>query len=349
MAGDVDGAFDVARDHRLEFGARQRMKGRHARKLQPARRLIAIGQLLLHVAGKRQGGLDRRLVDLIVQPVLLALGQHALGDGAIEIVAAERGIAAGRQDLEHALLQPQQGEVEGAATEIVDRVEALRPLVQAVGQCCRRRLVDQAQNFQTGDARGIAGRRARGVVEIGRHGDDRTFDRLVQRRLGALAQGLQDLGRDLDRRARLAGDAQLHHVGLAAARLDLVGQHAGHGVEIGSAAAHQPFDRRHDVARLLRHQKTGFVAHQHAAGRRIGHHRRHHGLAGLVMQRGGLALAGDRHHRVGRAEIDADRQRALAGMRQGCFARLVDLQQCHALDRSRFMRRARASSANLSR
>ena len=325
------------------------MKGRHAQKLQPARRLVAVGQLLLHVTGERQGCLDRRLVDLVVEPVLLALGQHALGDGAVEIVAAQRGVAAGRQHLEHALLQPQQGEVEGAAAEIVDRVEALGTLVQAVGQRRRRRLVDQAQHFETGDAGGIAGRGARGIVEIGRHGDDGALDRLVQRLLGALAQRLQDLGRDLDRRARPAGDAQLHHVGLAAARLDLVGQHARHGMKIGGAAAHQALHRGDDVLGLVRQQKTGLVADQHAAGRRIGHDRRHHGPAGLVMQRGGLALAGDRHHGIGGAEIDADRQRALAGMRQWRFTRLVDLQQSHALDRSRFMRRARASSANLSR
>src|ERR671910_819389 len=67
-----------------------------------------------------------------------------------------------------------------------------------------------------------------------------------------------------------------------------------------------------------------------------------------ALPRGGFALTGNRHPLVGRAEIDADRQRALAGMRQWRFTRLVDLQQSHALDRSRFMRRARASSANLS-
>ena len=119
------------------------------------------------------------------EPVLLALGQHALGDGAVEIVAAQRGVAAGRQHLEHALLQPQQREIEGAAAEIVDRVEAFRALVEAVGQRRRGRLVDQAQHFEAGDARGIAGRGARGIVEIGRHGDDGALDRLVQRRLGA--------------------------------------------------------------------------------------------------------------------------------------------------------------------
>ena len=325
------------------------MERRHARDLEAARRLVAIGELLLHLAGKRQGGLHGGLVDLVGKAVLLALAQHALGDGAVEVVTAQRGVAAGRQHLEDALLQAQQGEVEGAAAQVVDGVEALGTLVQAVSQRRRGRLVDQAQHFEAGNPRGIARGGARGIVEIGRHGDDGALDRLLERRLGARAQCFQDLGGDLDRRARFAADAKLHHVGLAAARLDLVGQHARHGMQVGGAAAHQALHRGDDVLRLPRREQARRFAHQHAARRRIGHDRRHQGMAAFVMQRRGLAVARDRHHGIGRAEIDADRERSLAGMRQGRFARFVDLQQSHALDRSRFMRRARASSANLSR
>ena len=242
------------------------MERRHAVQLEPARRLVAVGQLLLHVPRERERVLHRALVDRVGQAVGLALGQHALGDGAVEIVAAQRRVAAGREHLEHALLQPQQREVEGAAAQIVDRVEPFRALIEAVGQRRRGRLVDQAQHFEAGDARGIAGRGAGGIVEIGRHGDDRALDRLLQRRFGARAQRLQDLGGNLDRRARLAADAQLHHVGLAGARLDLVGQHARDGLEVGGAAAHQALDRGDDVLRLLRHQQARLLADQHAAG-----------------------------------------------------------------------------------
>ena len=325
------------------------MERRHARDLEPARRLVAIGELLLHLAAERQRGLHGGLVDLIAESVLLALAQQALGDGAVEIVAAQRGVAAGRQHLEHALLQPQQREVEGAAAQVVDGVEALGTLVQAVGQRRRRGLVDQAQHFEAGDPRGIARGGARGIVEIGRHGDDGTLDRLLEGGFGPRAQRLQDLGRDLDRRARLAADPQLHHVGLAGARLDLVGQHARHGVQVGGAAAHQALHRGYDIARLLHREQTRLVAHQHAARCGISHDRRNERMAALVVQCRRLAVARDRHDGVGRAEIDADRQRSLAGMRQGRFARLVDLQQGHALDRSKFMCRARASSANLSK
>ena len=95
-------------------------------------------------------------------------------------------------------------------------------------------------------------------------------------------------------------------------------------MQVGGATAHQALHRRDDVARLLRHQQARLVADQHAAGRGIGHDRGHHGAASLVMQRGGLALARDRYHGIGRAEIDADRERSLAGMRQRRFTRLVE-------------------------
>ena len=182
-----------------------------------------------------------------------------------------------------------------------------------------------------------------------RHGDHRALDRLVQRSFGPSPQRLQDLGRNLDRRTGLAADPQFHHVGLAAARLDLVRQDAGHRVKVGGATPHQALDRRHGIARLARHQEARLLADQNATGIGISHHRRYQCLAGIVVQRRRHAIARDRHHGVGRAEIDADRQRCLAGMRQGRFARLVDLQQTHAFTRCRFVRLARASSANLSR
>ena len=47
--------------------------------------------------------------------------QRGFGERVVEIVAAECRIAAGRQDLEHALLQTQQRDVKRAAAEIVDR------------------------------------------------------------------------------------------------------------------------------------------------------------------------------------------------------------------------------------
>ena len=71
----------------------------------------------LRAAGEQLG--DRGRVGLR-QPVRL---EEPLGDGPVEVVAAERRVAAGGLHLEHALDQLEDGDVEGAAAEVVDREE----------------------------------------------------------------------------------------------------------------------------------------------------------------------------------------------------------------------------------
>src|SRR5437879_12332939 len=63
------------------------------------------------------------------------------------------------------------GDIEGAAAEIVDGDFAALPLVQAVSERSRGRLVDKAENFEAGDFAGVLGGLALGVVEI--RGEDR--------------------------------------------------------------------------------------------------------------------------------------------------------------------------------
>ena len=107
-------------------------------------------------------------------PCLLAeLVRQIVDDALVEILAAEEGVAVGRLDLEHAVADLQHGDVEGAAAEIVDRDLAAALLFQPVGERGRGRLVDDAQHLEAGDPAGVLRRLALGVVEIGRHRDDR--------------------------------------------------------------------------------------------------------------------------------------------------------------------------------
>ena len=107
--------------------------------------------------------------------------QQVRGDGAIEVVAAQRGVAAGGLHLEHPALELQHRDVEGAAAEVEHREGPLGLLVEAVGQRRRGRLVQQAQHLEPGQPAGVAGGLALGVVEVGRHGDDRALERPAQR------------------------------------------------------------------------------------------------------------------------------------------------------------------------
>ena len=81
--------------------------------------------------------------------------------------------------------QLDQGDVEGAAAEVVDE-HRLRPVgergvragdgvaaLERVGQGRGGRLVEDVEHVQPGDAAGVLGRLAAGVVEVGRDGDDR--------------------------------------------------------------------------------------------------------------------------------------------------------------------------------
>jgi hypothetical protein len=67
-----------------------------------------------------------------------------LHEGAIEVVAAEEGVAVGGQHLEDAVGDAQDRAVEGAAAEVVDGDGAVAALVQAIGERGGGRLVDDA-------------------------------------------------------------------------------------------------------------------------------------------------------------------------------------------------------------
>ncbi len=78
------------------------------------------------------------------------------------------GVAVGGEHFEDAVVQAQDGDVEGAAAEVVDGDDAFLALVETVGERRGGGLVDEAQHFQPGDAAGVLGGLALRVVEVGR-------------------------------------------------------------------------------------------------------------------------------------------------------------------------------------
>ena len=216
-------------------------------------------------------GLFRRLLEalkgeLVLGQVdtllLLELGREILDEPVVEVLATEEGVAVGRLHLEHAVADFQDGHVERAAAEVVDRDRAGALLVEPVGERRRRRLVDDAQHLEAGDLAGVLGGLALGVVEVRRHRDDGLRHAGAEMGFRRLLHLLQDEGGDLRRRMRLAVrlDPGVAVVGLG----DLVGDEAdvllGHRVVEG--AADQPLDREKRALGVRDALTLGRLAHK---------------------------------------------------------------------------------------
>ena len=111
--------------------------------------------------------INGRLVDT-------GLLQQPTSDQVIHIITTKRGITAGGQHFKHAFFQAQYGNIKRATTEIVHGYHALTTLVQAVGHCCCRGLIQQAIDFQAGEPGGIFGGLTLGIIKVGRHGNNGT-------------------------------------------------------------------------------------------------------------------------------------------------------------------------------
>ena len=112
----------------------------------------------------------------------------------IEVIAPQRRVAAGGHHLEHTAMQAQDGDVEGAATEVIDGNHPFLTGVEAVGDGGGSGLVEQAQHVQAGQTSRILGALALGVVEIGGHSDDHAIEVAAEGGCAALGQFFQDLG-----------------------------------------------------------------------------------------------------------------------------------------------------------
>src|SRR6266478_1887145 len=119
----------------------------------------------------------------------------------IDVVTAEVGVAVRGKNVEGITIsrgnQFENGNVERAAAEIIDGYFATLLFVEAVGESGGGRLVDEAENFETGDFAGVLGGLALGIVEIGRDGDYGAVDSFAEMGFGPVFQFAQDKGRNL--------------------------------------------------------------------------------------------------------------------------------------------------------
>ena len=120
--------------------------------------LLPRGELDLCLLGRLLEPLHGQRILADIDPaLLLELRRQVVDDALVEVLAAKEGIAVGRQNLE-LMFAVDFGDlddrnVEGAAAQVVNRDLAIAAaFIQPVRQRSRRRLVDDAPDFETGDA-----------------------------------------------------------------------------------------------------------------------------------------------------------------------------------------------------
>ena len=256
-----------------------------------------LGGLIEALQGKAVG----REVDTLI---LLKLGDHPVDDCLVEVVATEVVVACGCLDFEDAVGELEDGHVEGAAAEVEDEHFLLALLVDAVGECSSRRLVDDAQDVEARNAARILRGLALSIVEVGRHRNHGIRHLLAELGLSIGLQLLEDHRRDfLGRELAVVG----RDLGVAiGARDHRVGDHRHLFRHLGRLASHEALDREDRVFWIGNSLPLGGAADEALAilGKRDD--RRRSAAAFSILNDRRLAAFKNGHTRVGSTEIDSD-------------------------------------------
>jgi hypothetical protein len=140
------------------------------------------------LAGRPQPPERPRVAGNVLLGLPLELLHEVVDQAVVEVLASQMGVAGCSLDLEDALLDGEERDVEGAAAEVKDEhvllAVAARLLVEPVGD--GGRLVDDAHDVEARDDAGVIGGMALRVVEVGGDGDHGVLDRGAEVRLGRL-------------------------------------------------------------------------------------------------------------------------------------------------------------------
>ena len=215
------------------------------------------------------------------------------------------------EHFEDSVAQLENGDVECAAAEIVNRDGAFLGAIEAVGEGSGSRLIDEAQNFKAGHAASVLGGLALRIVEVGGHGDDGLRDGRAEEAFGVALELAQDVGRDF-------GRCEAHFAKLDAGDFtgfDIVGEAKGEELQLVvhfvEAAAHEALDRVDDAFGRLDESAARTVADSDCGTATFGRDRVERDDRGDKV---GAIDAGNNHRcvalhigdeRVGGAEIDS--------------------------------------------
>jgi len=260
---------------------------------------------LMSVLGRFPEALERHPVLAEIDAVaLLELGADPLDDPLVEVVAAQVRVAVGRLDLDDALADFENRNIERAAPEIVHGDRLVLLLVEAVGQRRRRRLVDDAHDFEPGDLAGVFRRLALGVVEVRGDRDDSLADGLTEVLLRGLPELLQNHRGDFRRRVLLA---VRHHPRVTVRGADdLIRNHLHFLGDLVVLAAHEALDRINGVLRIGDRLPLRHLADQPLAGLGESDDGRRETTAFRIGDHDRFTALHDCDNRVGGSQVDAD-------------------------------------------
>ena len=239
------GASDDRTDERLEGAARE-FVDEHGAVGQRETQRGSVGLRKLMLQGDE--GLAqflgefgvRRKVDLIFLKNLLV--DKRLQE-VVDVVPAEMGVTVRREHLIDVAFSGgdefEDGNVECAATEIVDGDAAALLFVEAVGERCGGRFIDEAEDFQAGDLARVFGGLTLCVVEIGGYGDHRAVDRFAKVRFRPAFQFAENEGGNLRRSENFIAKHDADDV--FARRLNTERKEFQLALHVGGTAAHEPF------------------------------------------------------------------------------------------------------------
>ena len=128
---------------------------------------------------------------------LLELVDEVLGDACIKVVAAEAVVTCGCKNFDNTVADLENGDIEGAAAEVVDHDLLIGLLIKAVCQSCCGRLVDDTLYIKTCDLACVLGCLTLSVGEVCRNGDDSFRYGLAEVALCVCLQLLKDHCGDL--------------------------------------------------------------------------------------------------------------------------------------------------------
>jgi len=103
---------------------------------------------------------------------------EVVDETVVKVLTTQVSITGSGLDLEDALLDGQERDIEGTTTQVEDEDVALTLglLVKTVGDGSGGGLVDDTEHVETGDETGILGSLALGVVEVGGDSNDSVVD-----------------------------------------------------------------------------------------------------------------------------------------------------------------------------